>query len=121
MGASLRAHDWATRIERGLVATSTVTRLEVGYSGTFSKRFRPRVGPVSDRLHACGVPGTSDGGPCTPGSAHARAARTPPRPVDPDLLIASTAELSGRTVLHLDEDFDRIAELTQQPTERLDS
>ena len=38
-----------------------------------------------------------------------------------DLLIAATAELSGRTVLHLDKDFDLIAELTQQPTERLDN
>ena len=41
-------------------------------------------------------------------------------PSIPDLLIAATAELSGRTVLHLDKDFDLIAELTQQPTERLD-
>ena len=38
----------------------------------------------------------------------------------PDLLIAATAELIVRTVLHLDKDFDLIANLTQQPTERLD-
>lgn len=42
-------------------------------------------------------------------------------PSIPDLLIAATAELSGRTVLHLDKDFDIIAELTPQPTERLDN
>jgi predicted nucleic acid-binding protein len=41
-------------------------------------------------------------------------------PSIPDLLIAATAELSGRTVLHLDEDFDLIAELTRQPVQRLD-
>jgi len=33
-----------------------------------------------------------------------------------DLLIAATAELAGLPVLHYDEDFDRIAEITGQPT-----
>ena len=37
----------------------------------------------------------------------------------PDLLIAAAAELAQRTVLHLDKDFDLIAELTGQPVERL--
>lgn len=35
----------------------------------------------------------------------------------PDLLIAACAEAAGLTVLHYDADFDRIAELTGQPTE----
>jgi predicted nucleic acid-binding protein len=35
----------------------------------------------------------------------------------PDLLIAAAAELGGATVWHYDEDFDRIAEVTGQPTE----
>jgi predicted nucleic acid-binding protein len=35
----------------------------------------------------------------------------------PDLLIAATAELNRRTVLHYDGDFDMIASLTDQPTE----
>lgn len=34
----------------------------------------------------------------------------------PDLLIAA-AELGGATVWHYDEGFDRIAEVTGQPTE----
>jgi hypothetical protein len=37
----------------------------------------------------------------------------------PDLIIAATAELAGLTVLHLDKDFDVIAEITGQPVERL--
>jgi hypothetical protein len=37
----------------------------------------------------------------------------------PDLLIAAVAELTQRTVLHLDKDFDLIADLTGQPMERL--
>jgi predicted nucleic acid-binding protein len=35
----------------------------------------------------------------------------------PDLIIAATAELSGATVLHYDEDYDRIAKVTGQPVE----
>jgi hypothetical protein len=40
-------------------------------------------------------------------------------PSVPDLIIAATAELAGLTVLHLDKDFDVIAKVTGQPTERL--
>jgi len=35
----------------------------------------------------------------------------------PDLLVAACAESAGLTVLHYDADFDRIAELTGQPTQ----
>lgn len=35
----------------------------------------------------------------------------------PDLVIAATAEVNGATVLHYDSDYDRIAEVTGQPTE----
>lgn len=42
-------------------------------------------------------------------------------PSIPDLIIAATAELAGLTVLHLDKDFEIIAEVTDQPTERLAS
>jgi hypothetical protein len=40
-------------------------------------------------------------------------------PSVPDLLIAAVAERSGLTVLHLDKDFDLIAEITGQAVERL--
>jgi len=40
-------------------------------------------------------------------------------PSIPDLLIAATAEISQLTVLHIDKDYELIAELTGQPTERL--
>jgi predicted nucleic acid-binding protein len=40
-------------------------------------------------------------------------------PSIPDLIVAATAELSGLTVLHLDEDFEIIAAITGQPLERL--
>ena len=35
----------------------------------------------------------------------------------PDLIIAATAELAGLTVLHYDDDYDRIAKVTGQPVE----
>lgn len=35
----------------------------------------------------------------------------------PDLVIAATAERHGAALLHYDRDFDRIAEVTGQPTE----
>lgn len=37
----------------------------------------------------------------------------------PDLIIAASAELAGLTVLHMDKDFDLIANITGQPVERL--
>lgn len=41
-------------------------------------------------------------------------------PSVPDLLIAATAELAELTVLHVDKDFELIADVTGQPVERLD-
>ena len=35
----------------------------------------------------------------------------------PDLLVAATAELAGLTVLHDDEDYERVGAITGQPTE----
>ena len=37
----------------------------------------------------------------------------------PDLLVAATAELGQLTVLHLDKDFELIAQVTGQPVERI--
>ena len=40
-------------------------------------------------------------------------------PSIPDIIIAAAAELAGLTVLHMDKDFELIATITGQPTERL--
>jgi len=37
----------------------------------------------------------------------------------PDLLVAAAAEMAHLTVLHVDKDFDLIADVTGQPVERL--
>ena len=44
------------------------------------------------------------------GGAHQRSVK------HPDLLIAAAAEAAGVPVVHYDEDFDRIAAVTAQPT-----
>jgi predicted nucleic acid-binding protein len=44
------------------------------------------------------------------GGAHQRSVK------HPDLLVAAAAESAGAEILHYDEDFDRIAEITGQPT-----
>ncbi len=44
------------------------------------------------------------------GGAHQRSVK------HPELLIAAAAEAAGLTVLHYDKDYDRIAEVTSQPT-----
>jgi predicted nucleic acid-binding protein len=41
-------------------------------------------------------------------------------PSIPDILIAATAESNGLTVLHLDKDFELIAQVTGQALERLE-
>ena len=40
-------------------------------------------------------------------------------PAVPDLLIAATADLAGLVVLHVDKDFDLIADVTGQEVQRL--
>jgi predicted nucleic acid-binding protein len=46
------------------------------------------------------------------------AARSQHRGVSvPDLIVAACAERAGLTVLHYDSDFERIAEVTAQPTQ----
>lgn len=47
---------------------------------------------------------------CALGGMHQRSVK------HADLLIAAAAEAAGVTVLHYDEDYDRIAEITRQPT-----
>jgi predicted nucleic acid-binding protein len=113
------ARLWAERIDRGLVAVTTLTLLEVGYSTRSGAELREVLGqpPVTllpvDHL--------------TP-TIEERAVEvqtllgdrgTHRAPSVADLLIAATAERTGRTVLHVDKDFELIADVTGQPVERL--
>lgn len=119
LGVSPDAEEWAERISRGLVRLSTVTRLEAGYSA----RTGAEAASLGDRPPLAQMPLEY----LTPAMEDRAvevqvilAARGHHRgPSIPDLLIAATAELAGLTVLHVDRDFETIAEFTGQPVERL--
>jgi predicted nucleic acid-binding protein len=119
LGDSPDAAAWAQRIERGLVRITTVTRLEVGYSARSGQDARSLF--ASPPLAAMPVeyltPAIEDRAVdiqlLLAGQGQHRA------PSIPDVIIAAAAELAGLTVLHLDKDFDIIADITGQVTERL--
>ena len=119
LGSSPDAEEWANRIERGLVAISTVTLLEAGFSARSAVELSRALGsaplaamPV-EYLSPAAEDRAVDVQRLLAEHGHHRG------PSIPDLLIAAAAEVSRRTVLHLDKDFDLIAELTAQPVERL--
>ncbi len=114
------ANQWATRIERGVVRISTVTRLEVGFSARSAEDLQRSFEepPLASMPVEYLTPFIEDRAVTI---QHALAARGKHRaPSIPDLLIAATAELAQLTVLHLDKDFEIIAELTGQSVERLE-
>jgi predicted nucleic acid-binding protein len=119
LGNSPDAKEWAGRVERALVRITTMTRLEVGYSARTAVEARSVFGtaPISMMPVEYLTPAIEDRALevqlLLANKGHHRA------PSIPDLLIAATAELAGLTVLHLDKDFDLIAELTGQDCERL--
>lgn len=119
LGASTQADEWANRIERGLIAISTLTLLEIGYSArTAADHARAlALPPVAAMPVEYLTPAIEDRAVEVQRALALRGQHRAPS--IPDLLIAATAELAGRTVLHLDKDFDLIAEITQQPVERL--
>jgi len=121
LSASADAQEWADRIGRGLVRISTVTLLEVG----FSARSGPDLRDASRRPPLSLLPVE-----CLTPAAERRAVEVQllladqgrhRAPSIPDLLIAAIAETAALTVLHLDKDFEIIAEITGQPVERLGS
>lgn len=119
LGASPDADAWASRIERGLVRITTITLLEVGYSARSGADLKGLLGtaPVSVMPVEYSAPAIEDRAmevqQRLAERGHHRA------PSIPDLLIAATAEINKHIVLHVDKDFDLIADLTGQPVERL--
>ena len=119
LASSPDAEEWASRISRGLVRISTLTRLEIGFSARSAEDLRQ--GRAEPPLSAMPVeyltPAIEDRAVAV---QQALADVGQHRgPSIPDLLIAATAEAARLTVLHVDKDFDLIAEITGQPVERL--
>ena len=119
LAASPDAAEWATRIERGLVRITTVTRLEAGYSARSGPDLRAgfQRPPLSSMPVEYLTPAIEDRALEVLTLLADRGQHRAPS--IPDLIIAATAELAGLTVLHLDKDFEIIAEITSQPVERL--
>ena len=119
LAASPTVEVWADRIERGLVRIATVTLLEVGYSARDVQDLRAglREPPVASMPVEYATPTSEDRAvevlTLLADRGHHRA------PSVPDLLVAATAEIAGLAVLHDDKDFELIAEITGQSTERL--
>lgn len=113
------AEDWVDRIERGLVRISTVTRLEIGYSARSAADRRSLLSdpPIASMPVEYLTPRIEDRAVELQSMLAVRGQHRAPS--IPDLLIAATAELSELTVLHLDKDFDLIAELADVQVERL--
>lgn len=111
--------QWASRVKRGLVRISTVTRLEVGYSARSGADLRHAAQrpPLSHMPVEYLTPAIEERAVevqlLLADQGHHRA------PSVPDLLVAAAAELAGLVVLHQDKDFDLIASITSQPTERI--
>jgi len=112
--------EWAARIDRGLIRISTVTRLEVGYSARTAADHRALLTepPISSMPVEYITPRIEQRALELQSLLAERGQHRAPS--IPDLLIAATAELADLTVLHMDKDFDLVAELTGQPLERLE-
>ncbi len=108
--------DFDTALVDGQIATCDMVRLELLYSARNAREFAELRGELA-ALADCPI------GPerwqralwvyeqlSTRGAAHQRAVK------HPDLLIAAAAEAAGVAVVHYDEDYDRIAEITGQAT-----
>lgn len=115
VGGSLR-REFAEAIVEGQVGTCDMVRLELLHSARTIDELRMTRTDL-DHLPDCAIStaqwrraldvyetlaGLSD--------KHQRSVK------HPDLLIAAAAEAAGVAVLHYDEDYDRIAAVTGQPT-----
>jgi predicted nucleic acid-binding protein len=119
LGSSPDAEQWANRVERGLVAITTVTLLEAGFSARSPMELARamRSPPLAAMPVEYLTPAVEDRAVEVQRLLAERGQHRAPS--IPDLLIAAAAELNQRTVLHLDKDFDLIAEISSQPVERL--
>ncbi len=119
LGESVDAQVWAERVERGLVRITTVTRLEVGFSARSGREAQLAFAgaPIAAMPVEYFTPSIEDRALevqlLLADQGQHRA------PSIPDLMIAAAAELAGLIVLHLDKDFELIADVTGQAIERL--
>lgn len=119
LGQSPDVDLWANRMSRGLVRISGLTRLEIGYSMRTARQSREEFAapPLSLLPVEYLTPGIEQRALEVQLLLAERGQHRAPS--IPDLLIAATAEMVGCVILAVDKDFDLIAEVTQQPVDRL--
>jgi predicted nucleic acid-binding protein len=119
LAASPDAEEWATRIERGLVRITSITRLEVGYSARTATDLRDAGSraPLGSMPVEYLTPVMEDRAMAVQASLAERGLHRAAS--IPDLLVAAAAEVAHLTLLHVDKDFDLIAGVTGQAVERL--
>lgn len=113
------ADQWISRIDRGLVHISTATLLEIGYSAQSPADWSDRVTrPPATLMPIVNLtPGSEKRALEVQGMLVARGHHRAPSVAD--LLIAAAAESAGLIVLHVDKDFELIADVTGQSMQRL--
>lgn len=119
LGSSPDAEVWANRVERGLVRISTITLLEVGYSARSGADLAAllTLPPVSAMPVEYSAPAIEDRAVEVQRLLAARGHHRAPS--IPDLMVSACAEINRHVVLHVDQDFELIADITGQPVERL--
>jgi hypothetical protein len=119
LAASPDAVEWATRIERRLVRITSITRLEVGYAARTATDLRQAGSrtPLASMPVEYLTPAMEDRAMAVQASLAERGLHRAAS--IPDLLVAAAAEVAHLTVLHVDKDFDLIADVTGQAVERL--
>jgi predicted nucleic acid-binding protein len=114
LGEAVEPQEWLERLERGLLHVGTMTLLEVGFSARSGSDVRKaaRTPPLSLMPVEYLTPAIEDRALEVQRVLADRGQHRAPSV--PDLLIAATAELCGLTVLHVDKDFELIADVTGQ-------
>ncbi len=119
LSRAVAQQEWLDRLERGLLHIGTITLLEVGFSARSGLELRSatRIPPLSlmpvEYLTLAIEDRALEVQRVLADRGQYRA------PSIPDLLIAATAELCGLIVLHVDKDFELIADVTGQQQARL--
>lgn len=119
LGQSPDFATWLTRINRGLVYVSNVTLLELGFSATKADTWAQTVrsAPLALLMVEYLTPTMEDRAREIQQLLMERGQHRAPG--IPDLLIAAIAEIADLTILHVDKDFELIANITGQRIERL--
>jgi len=118
--ASPDADRWSQRIDQGRVRTTSLTMMQIGFSARSAYDRRQLLDglPIVQMRVEYVTPAVEDRAVAVQGLLAERG-RHRALSVPDVLLLAAAAELADLTVLHVDKDFELIAEVTGQAMERL--